>query len=195
MRVRKKPIHQPVPDRSFVARWRAWYVGKRLVFWFCAKFGCLMLLYFGASTTMLFHQAIGGYLAVMARVAGVILNAIGEPSRVTGATIWSANTTISVLPLCSALEFACFFCAAVTAFPAPLGCKIGGILLGVPLLLALNLARIVSLYYVGAHYQGFFNAVHEQVWPTLFILATILICSGWIRWVRGDEPIKTDVSA
>ena len=57
-------------------------------------------------------------------------------------------------------------------------------LVGVSLLLALNLVRIVSLYFIGWKIPGLFSAVHLELWPILFILSALVMWIGWIRWTR-----------
>ena len=80
--------------------------------------------------------------------------------------------------------------AVVISFPAPTGTKALGILAGVPLILVLNLVRIVTLYYVGVHFHGFFDTIHEGIWPFALIIATILICAGWIQVARNTADVK-----
>jgi len=195
MRPRKKKTDTLAPERLVLSPWGAWYASKRPVFWFCGKFSFLLFLYYSVSLMPFFAPAIGGYLTANARVSHVLLNFFGEPCRITETTIWSATHAVTVLPTCSALELAWFFCAMVLSFPAPLGRRVWGILAGVPLLLGLNLVRIMSLYYVGVHFRGAFDTIHEEAWPVVLILLTIAICSGWIQWARADKPTKPDVAA
>jgi len=85
---------------------------------------------------------------------------------------------------CDAVEPAWFFCAAIIAFPVAFKRKILGMLVGVSLLLALNLVRIVSLYFIGWRIPALFSAAHLELWPVLFILSALVMWIGWIRWTR-----------
>jgi exosortase/archaeosortase family protein len=130
-----------------------------------------------------------------ARLANAILDGIGENTRVSDATIWSPKYAVTVLPACSAIEFLLFFAATVLAFPARFSRKVMGLLVGVPALLALNQIRILSLYYIGAHYPRFFDAVHENGWGILLIVAEIGLCLTWMEWAREKERVEPDAAA
>ena len=195
MSTRKKKSLSPPPDFSFRERWRAWYAGKSPALWFCVRFIVLTLIYFAISLTPKFNRLLDGYLAVNARAASSIVNFVGETSHVTEATIWSAEHAITVLPPCSALELAWFFCAVVLSFPAPIESRVYGLFTGIPILFLLNLARIVSLYYVSVHFAGFFDTLHETIWPILLVVATILVCAEWIRRAIARSQIQPDGAA
>ena len=70
-------------------------------------------------------------------------------------------------------------------FPAALVSKIPGMLLGTVCLMVLNLARIISLFYVRKHFPSVFEVMHVDVWQTLFVLLAILF---WILWAIRAVP-------
>jgi exosortase/archaeosortase family protein len=125
-----------------------------------------------------------GYLRVNAWLANVVLNGLGQHSHVSEITIRSAAFAITVRRGCDAVEPSWFFGAALLAFPAPAGPKVTGILVGVLLLQALNLLRIVSLYFIGLRYPGAFSLAHLEIWPVVFIVAAMLLWVGWIGWTK-----------
>ena len=125
-----------------------------------------------------------GYLRANAWLANVVLNWLGQDSHVSEITIRSAAFGITVRRGCDAIEPSWFFCAALLAFPAPVGSKVAGILAGTLLLQALNLLRIVSLYFIGRHYPGVFGVAHLEIWPVVFIVAAMLLWVGWIAWTK-----------
>jgi len=83
---------------------------------------------------------------------------------------------------CDAVEPTWLYCAAVLAFPAPFFRKFLGVLAGIILLQALNLVRIVTLYWIGIHLPAFFNSAHMEIWPTIFIITAITLFVGWKGW-------------
>ena len=89
---------------------------------------------------------------------------------------------------CDALEPSWLFSAAVLAFPATWRRRLFGILVGVSLILTLNLVRIVSLYFFGVHTPAFFEIIHLEVWPVLFIIAALCTWLTWVRWTRLQQP-------
>ena len=60
--------------------------------------------------------------------------------------------------------------------------KILGLAVGIPLLLALNLARLVHLYLLGVHQRDVFDVAHRVVWETIMVLAVATLWLVWLRW-------------
>ena len=59
--------------------------------------------------------------------------------------------------------------------------KLAGIALGVPLLLALNLLRVVHVFLVGVTRPDLFGLVHGVVWEAAIVAAVIGIWWTWLR--------------
>ncbi|MFQ5846366.1 MAG: exosortase H [Candidatus Methylomirabilales bacterium] len=75
-----------------------------------------------------------------------------------------------------------FLTTSILAYPGPLRRKFVGLAVGVPLLIALNLARLVHLFYIGVHHRAAFDQAHAIVWEGILILTIIGLWLGWIRW-------------
>ncbi len=131
-------------------------------------------------------------LTAHAHLGARLLNGFGEPCQVFGNSIWSASHGITVEPGCSALEYPAFLCAAVFSFPAPLDRKVPGALAGVALLLAANLVRITSLYWIGVHSPAFFDTAHLVLWPCLLVVLTIGIVAGWLHWIPPRHEFRRE---
>ena len=150
-----------------------------------------MALYYGLILTPFFDRLLYMYLSANAWLSSGILNALGQNTLVSEIVIRSARFAITVRRGCDGIEPAWFFCSAVLSFPAPIVRKISGIVAGVVLVLGLNVVRIVTLFLVGLHYPGFFDTLHLEIWPVIFILVVILLWAGWARWTKriaGLEP-------
>jgi exosortase H (IPTLxxWG-CTERM-specific) len=176
------------PDAKPSDGLRAWLAGKDPVFRFVLCFGTLMGLYYALALTPFCERLLYSYLEVNARVTGALLNWLGQNCRVSGVSVRSPHFAIAIRRGCDAVEPAWFFCAALIAFPGAFRRKALGMLAGVSLLLALNLVRIVSLYFIGWRFPGFFNTAHLELWPTLFILAAMVLWLGWIAWMQSEPP-------
>ncbi len=135
------------------------------------------------------------YLRANALLSDVILNGMGQGCQVTGTTIRAARFAMTICRGCDALEPCWLFAAAVISFPAPFPRKFLGILIGGALLLALNLVRIVSLFFMGVHWPRLFATVHLEIWPVVFVLAAILMWVAWIRWARRQDRKGEDAVA
>jgi len=177
---------QLVPGRA-PAKWTGWATNVGPIWWFGLKFGALMATYYVLVLTPVCDQMFYVYLRANAWLANGILNWLGQDSHVSEITISSVRFAITVRRGCDAIEPSWFFCAALISYPAPLLRKVLGVLAGALLLQALNLVRIVSLYFIGFHYPAFFGAAHVEIWPVVFIIVAVLLWVGWIGWTRQQD--------
>jgi len=83
---------------------------------------------------------------------------------------------------CTGLLPAAVLAVAILAAPETRSAKGRGLLVGVPLLLTVNLLRLVHLFYIGIHAPGRFVVAHALLWEAtlvLFTFATWLVWSAW----------------
>jgi len=110
----------------------------------------------------------------------VLLRLLGQDATVLGRSIDSPRASMSIERGCDAIHPSALFLAAILAFPASLRKKVVGAVAGVALLLAINLLRIISLFYIRVHFPAAFEIMHVEVWQALFIFLALLC---WIVWV------------
>jgi exosortase/archaeosortase family protein len=82
---------------------------------------------------------------------------------------------------CTGVLPAAIFTLCLAAYPAPLKYKALGIACGVPLLLALNLVRLVHLFYLGVSSPKLFSLAHGILWEVVLIGATLGLFWLWQR--------------
>jgi exosortase H (IPTLxxWG-CTERM-specific) len=93
---------------------------------------------------------------------------------------------------CTGFVPAALLTAAVAAYPAAGRRKLVGLLLGVPALLAVNLARLVHLYYLGVHQPRWFEVAHRVVWEGIIVLAVLALWVAWTMWAdRAKRPYRS----
>ena len=51
-----------------------------------------------------------------------------------------------------------------------------------PVLLVMNLVRIVTLYVANSSFPDTFETMHKGVWPAFFILLAALLWFVWVNW-------------
>jgi exosortase/archaeosortase family protein len=114
---------------------------------------------------------------------------------VSGYSISSPRYSLTIARGCDAFEPCALFASGVLAFPAPWLSKIPGVLIGVLSIMALNITRIVTLFYVGVYWPKIFHIMHVDVWQTLFILFAIVFWTLWaLRATRVRSPILETVA-
>ena len=88
---------------------------------------------------------------------------------------------ISVEPGCNGVEAAIILIAAMLAFPAPWRHRVIGILAGLTAVQALNIVRVISLFYLGQWSMAAFEWAHFYVWQALIMLDVLIV---WMVWIR-----------
>lgn len=159
-------------------------------------FGLLLGSYYGFAATETYETRVfQPYVEINALLAGKILALVGFEIDVDGDFIAAPEFAVSIGKGCDGLEAAAFFVAAVLAFSAPIRLKFPAFLIGIPLLVALNLARIVSLFLVGIYYPDWFHTMHVDVWQVLYLLVSIVSFCFWLVWAtssraRAEPPLR-----
>jgi exosortase H (IPTLxxWG-CTERM-specific) len=90
---------------------------------------------------------------------------------------------------CNGLEAVIILFAAIFAFPAPWKHKLIGFVVGFFAIQALNLVRIISLFYLGQWNYTAFEWFHLYLWQALIILDALVVWLIWLRKLpRREEP-------
>ncbi len=95
---------------------------------------------------------------------------------------------VAIIDECSGVYEGVLLAAALLAFPTGWGRIALGFLIGLPLIYAMNLARIAMLLVVGRDYPHLFEFMHIYFWQVTMIA---MVASTWLLWVlwavRGSE--------
>ncbi len=92
---------------------------------------------------------------------------------------------VSIEPGCNGVEALIILFAAIFAFPASLKHKLVGFAIGFVAIQALNLVRIISLFYLGQWNMVWFEWFHLYLWQALIILDALVV---WLIWLRKLPP-------
>jgi len=89
----------------------------------------------------------------------------------------------NVVPDCGALSSMAIFLAAMLAFPTQMWKRLAGLLIGIPILYAVNVMRLSCLAIIGAYTDAgeLFVFAHEYVWQGIYILFVVAV---WLLWVE-----------
>jgi exosortase H (IPTLxxWG-CTERM-specific) len=88
---------------------------------------------------------------------------------------------ISIEAGCNGIEAAIILIAAMLAFPAPWKHRVIGILAGLTTVQALNIVRVVTLFYLGQWSFRAFEWAHFYLWQALIMLDALIV---WLLWIR-----------
>lgn len=94
---------------------------------------------------------------------------------------------VSIEAGCNGVEATLVLLAAILAFPAPVWHKILGLLIGIVAVQALNVIRVISLFYIGQWNMDAFEWAHLYVWQALIMLDVLIVWLIWVRRVPREE--------
>jgi archaeosortase B (VPXXXP-CTERM-specific) len=115
-----------------------------------------------------------------ASTCGLFMRIVGMGASVDGIYISNGYCRFHIIGECTAYYPLGIFLAATMAFPVRWWRKLVGVAVGIPALLLVNQARLVTLCYIYRWYPDLFDAVHALVWQSLMIFFTVVL---WILWV------------
>ena len=126
------------------------------------------------------------YLAAYARLAGILLRSF-DSSVVVNGNVIEGRFPLQIVRTCDAAEVTILVTSAVLAFPGRARQKLTALAVALPCLVAANLLRICSLYFIGVRFPSWFKAGHEEVWPLLLVMFAGFVFFCCVRFIRGKE--------
>lgn len=94
---------------------------------------------------------------------------------------------VGIAPGCDGIEAVIILVSAVIAFPSPWKHKIVGIVAGFFAIQALNLVRIISLFYLGQWSELLFDWFHLYLWQALIVLDALAVWLVWLRYLPKPQ--------
>ena len=98
---------------------------------------------------------------------------------------------VSIEAGCNGVEAVIVLAAAVLGFPATWVQKLGALVFGFFAIQIMNLARIITLFYLGQWNFGVFEWFHLYIWPVLIMIDVLLVFWLWIRYLGKHSSIET----
>lgn len=120
---------------------------------------------------------------VLANIAYWLMQWFDSGVRLSGTTLTAAGSGFAVIIAseCNAMEASLIVVSAMLAFPARIGEKLTGLLLGILAVQGVNLVRIVTLYYIGQWNRTVFEWTHHYLWPGVIIIVALVVFLLWGR--------------
>ena len=165
---------------------RATLIGRFLllaIVWLAVLFGIEMLNPVQAAVVQ-------PWTGLLAKASAGIVHVI-DPSVISyGRVLQSAKTGfgVSIEAGCNGVEATIVLVAAMLAFPSSWKMKLWGIGLGFIAVQAVNLIRIVSLFFLGQWNFKVFEFAHLYMWQALIMLDVLVVWLLWMRYVAKHDP-------
>ena len=162
--------------------------GRRKSLVFLARFLALLVaFYLLVAWNPVNDAVVVPFTSAIARVSGALLGAVGEKVTVAGTEIRSGAFAVQIENGCNGVEAALLFGSAVLAFPASWKRRAAGLAAGFAVIQALNLVRVVSLFWIGAHRPALFDSSHTVIWQSAVVLASVLL---FLFWASREPPTR-----
>ena len=146
---------------------------------FVVTFSVLQLSWQGLSGSPLEYFVIH---ACTVRPAALLANLLtpGVHASASGYVLQAPGLRLNILNGCDGLEALFLVIAAFAVAPIGWRWRLGGIAAGVPVVLVLNQARILALFYAFRASPALFDALHATITPIALI---VLVCCYFYAWL------------
>ncbi|TCO75745.1 exosortase H [Chromatocurvus halotolerans] len=125
------------------------------------------------------------FTAVLADISAALIMPFDDAVTATGRIIRHTENqfAVSIEAGCNGVEAAIVLIAAVVAFPARPLQKAAAILAGFLAIQAMNILRIISLFYLGQWRMDVFSWSHLYLWPVLIMLDVLIVFLLYLRYI------------
>ena len=189
-----------------VAFFRRNWTATKVCLLFAAFILIFLLIY---SKLLTGRAPLDGLERITAHLTASVLNFFGGHVTVEGTLVHSNRFQFEIIESCTGIIPMMIYVAAVLAYPSsfklkktgifhnivflrPLGALLElavailldwwkwlGIIIGILVLYAVNIVRMVTLFYIGTYFHSFFNVAHYLIWQALMILVAVAL---WLLW-------------
>jgi archaeosortase B (VPXXXP-CTERM-specific) len=128
-----------------------------------------------------------------AKIVSSILNATGIRNTVDSNIIHLRNDTWNVTSECTAVNAVFLFISFILAYTSSFKAKAFGLISGIPLIIAVNIVRLVALGWVTEYWPNSAQLFHDYIWETIFLFFIVALWLIWINLVVNREK-AADVS-
>ena len=162
----------------------------RFLFIFCAVLGSLFAIEMLKPVQEAVIQPFTGLLAALSTA---LILPFDDTVIAQGRILRDAATgfAVSIEAGCNGVEAAIVLIAGIVAFPALLRHKLVAILAGFFFVQALNIVRIISLFYLGQWNYSVFEWFHLYLWPVLIMLDVLIVFAIYLQWLgKHHKPTQ-----
>ena len=169
-------------------------------YFFVIFISLLLLLFFIELLSLTQQNIIIPWTGFLASVSSGIVSFFDAHAISHGIILQDSKSgfAVSIQPGCNGIEAAIVLIAAISAFPSSFMEKIIGIMIGFIAVQALNVIRIISLFYLGQWNTTAFEWAHLYIWQALIMLDVFIVFILWIKYINRksstviNQEIKND---
>ena len=131
------------------------------------------------------------FTTMLAKVSVAIISPFDSTVASQGKVLFFKDSgfSVSIEAGCNGVEAMIVLLAAVLAYPARWRARAIAIASGFVAVQAMNILRIVSLFYLGEWNLEVFTWVHLYLWPVLIMLDVLIVFIVYLRYLDGSVPV------
>lgn len=136
------------------------------------------------------------FTSVLAQISAALIAPFDDGVIAYGKVLQFKDTgfAVSIEAGCNGVEATIVLIAAVLAFPASWRQRVAAIGLGFLAIQVMNIARIISLFYLGDWDLDIFSWVHLYLWPTLIMLDVLVVFILYLRYLGPGKSESTSAA-
>lgn len=129
------------------------------------------------------HALVAPWTAGVIQLCSLLVTHFDQQAAAMGNVLWSPalGVGVSIQAGCNGVEAFLTLMAAILAFPASWRNRLWGLGAGFVAVQALNILRVISLFYLLQWNRAAFDFAHTYVWQGLIMLDVLVF---WLIWVR-----------
>ena len=130
------------------------------------------------------------FTGILATISTALILPFDDTVIAHGRILRDATTgfAVSIEAGCNGVEAAIVLIAGIVAFPATIQNKVIAIVAGFFFVQALNIVRIISLFYLGQWNYTVFEWFHLYLWPVLIMLDVLIVFAIYLQWLGKQQP-------
>ena len=163
---------------------------KRFFLLFCAL---LLILFSLELWRPVQHFAVVPWTHALARLSGAVASFFDADVVAQGSLLLDRRngSGVSIEAGCNGVEACLMLIAAMLAFPTGWRQKLKGVAIGVVAVQAVNVLRVISLFYLLRWDAEVFNFAHLYLWQALIMLDVLVV---WLLWIRRLPRVAVNES-
>jgi len=183
---------QSASPSGLLGKWNAQSPAIKFLVGFVVSIILFYLLFYSAP----YEKWIGDpFIKFQGWVSAGILDVFGLDASSTGQTLSGDGYSVNIQKNCDGSEVTALFLCSILVFPIAFKYKLPGLILGGITLITLNILRICLLFMSGKNFPEWFDFLHEQGGPVIFIAVSVLLWIVWANWALKRTKlnfVKTD---
>ena len=164
-------VGPPTLDRRFV----------RIAIVFAVTFGVLQGLLLAAAEYGLLEPV----KAATTAVADGLIGGTGVPCTRLGNEIFLASRVLRIDGECTGLLIVAMYLALLVAYPVSIKTKAIGLLVGVPVILVVNMARLIAVAHLSERLtEDAFRFAHDVLFKVVMVAVVLGLWAWWLAYAR-----------